>query len=194
MRQISSSSPLHARTTRALPTIVLAFLVGGVSSCSKAATSKAASNPASRKTAAPTRAGNACEGKLLTLDDVAGILSDPIVGTKTLNGDPQTCYFITKTTQSAGGPELVISLRPGLGVATIETYTSGKMNAYATWTPLKGVGDGAVWLPALHEVVAQKNNVLCDIQALQGLSKDLETTEAQQKRLGALCNKIFASY
>lgn len=179
---------------RTLPALALVSLLAGVGSCSRAASSKAGSSsaPSKSESQAAPRAGNACERELLTPQDVAGVLSDPIVGTKNLNGDPQTCYFITGTTESAGGPELMVSLRPGLGVATIGTYTSGKMNPYAEWTPLKGVGDGAVWLPALHEVVAQKDNALCDIQTLQGLNKNLRTVEAQQMRLGDLCNKIFA--
>jgi hypothetical protein len=159
------------------------------------ACSKAPSNPDSGavgKTA--PRAGNVCDLKLLTFDDVSGILSAPVTGTKPLKGDAQTCYFITAG-EAQGGPELAVTLRPGMGVATLATFTSGKMDAYVTSKPLAGVGDGAVWKPDLHEVTAQKNDVLCEVRP-EALSMSKELAEAgegvQQQRLGALCNKIFS--
>jgi len=170
--------------------ILAGCLFVAVGSCSKAG-----ANTGPGKTGTAATGQSACDRKLLTADDVGGILSDPVVGTKDLKGDPQTCYFLTKTSESAGGPELMITLRPGLGRATIETYTSGRMKEYATSTPLPGVGDGAVWLPDLHEVDAQKNDVLCIVQP-HGLRKELARgpVEVLQKRLGGLCTTIFQRY
>ena len=147
------------------------------------------------KTVRSANPGNVCERKLLTADDVAGILSEPITGTKPLTGDAQTCYFITAN-ESHGGPELKVTLRPGMGVATLATFTSGKMDQYVSWKPLAGVGDGAVWKPDLHEVTAQKDNVLCEVApGPLGMSAELTNAgeAAQQQKLGALCNKIFAA-
>ena len=98
--------------------ILAGCLFVAVGSCSKAG-----ANTGPGKTGTAATGQSACDRKLLTADDVGGILSDPVVGTKDLKGDPQTCYFLTRTSESAGGPELMITLRPGLGRATIETYT-----------------------------------------------------------------------
>lgn len=138
--------------------------------------------------------GNVCDRRLLTLADVDGILDQQVTGTKPLQGDPQTCYFISAN-NDRGGPELRITLRPGHGKATLDSFTSGKMNAYATWKPLAGIGDEAVWLPDLHEIDARKANTLCVVGAPLFLSKALRDAGevAQQQRLGALCNKVFAA-
>lgn len=137
--------------------------------------------------------GNVCDRKLLTLADVDGILDHPVVGTKPLAGDAQTCYFITAT-DAQGDGSIQVSLR-GNGAATLATFTSGKMNQYANWKPLAGVGDEAVWLPDLHEVDARKSDVLCVVGVPMFMSKSLhDAGEAvQQQRLGALCNKVFAA-
>jgi hypothetical protein len=60
--------------------------------------------------------------------------------------------------------------------------------------PLAGIGDSAVWMESLLEVVAQKNALLCDIQ-VRGDGGDLAVDlEALPSALGAVCNKIFAAY
>jgi hypothetical protein len=168
-----------------------------IAACSKSASGpaqSAASNSARATSTAATPPGSACDRKMLGPGDVAGILDEPITGTKPLKGDPQTCYFITATNDQ-GGPEVMVSLRPGLGAATLATFTSEHMNDYAKWKPLAGVGDEAVWLPELHEIDARKNDLLCVVSA-HGISKTLRDagTETQQKNLGALCNKIFSVY
>jgi hypothetical protein len=144
--------------------------------------------------ATAAKQGNVCDRKLLTLGDVAGILDQPVTGTKPLQGDPQTCYFISANNDQ-GGPELRITLRPGHGKAALESFTSGKMNAYATWKPLPGVGDEAVWLPDLHEIDARKGDTLCVVGAPMFMSKALRDAgeAAQQQRLGTLCNKVFSA-
>lgn len=136
--------------------------------------------------ATQTAVGNACDRKLLTMADVEGILTERITGSQTIQGDPATCTFTT-----GSFPSITVTLRPKVGKATVATWRSGRMPSTAT--PLTGVGDEAVWVDDLHEVVAQKNNLLCDIQAL-GISKDrVNSTSAEQQKLGALCNKIFAA-
>ena len=57
----------------------------------------------------------------------------------------------------------------------------------------QGVGDAAVWQDTLHEVIAQKNDLLCDIQ-LRGSSGDLAiAANALPASWGRLCNRIFAN-
>jgi hypothetical protein len=155
--------------------------------CSKNA---APANPtASSMGAGGTRAETAsvCDRHILKIEDVGGILSTPITETQPLPGDAQSCEFITATF-----PAIIVSVRPGLGRTTVEAWATGKMPLHSA--PLPGVGDGAVWLETLHEVVAQKNALLCDIQVRGGGSDLVLNSEALPGAVGALCNKIFASY
>ena len=126
--------------------------------------------------------GSACDRKLVTSAQAADILGAPIVETKGLAGDPQTCELGT-----AGYASVTISLRPGLGDVTVQTWLDGKMPVSAT--PLAGVGDHAAWVTDLSEVVATKGNLLCDIQTS---GATLSKASVQQK-VGALCNRIFAA-
>ncbi|MBS0488248.1 MAG: hypothetical protein JSS13_12960 [Proteobacteria bacterium] len=173
--------------------LLAASALCALAACSQGASTSSSATPAA-KVATAVIQGNVCDRKLLTLTDVAGILDQTVTGTKPLQGDPQTCYFISAN-NDRGGPELRITLRPGHGKATLDSFTSGKMNAYATWKPLAGIGDEAVWLPDLHEIDARKANTLCVVGAPLFLSKALRDAGevAQQQRLGALCNKVFAA-
>src|SRR5580698_3762812 len=132
-------------------------------------------------------AASVCNRHLLEIEDVAGILSTPIIGTQSLPGDAQSCEFAT-----ASFPAIIISVRPGLGRTTVDAWTTGKMPLHGD--PLPGVGDGAVWLDTLQEVVAQKNALLCDIQVRGGGSDLALNSKALPNAVGALCNKIFAAY
>ena len=129
---------------------------------------------------------NVCDRRLLTAADVAGILGDSITGTRAVAGDVQSCEFVTSSF-----PGITVSVRPGMGRETVEAWSTGKMPLSST--PLEGIGETAVWQPDLHEVIAQKNDLLCDIEA-RGVARELAAApEAVQKRIGALCNKIFAA-
>jgi hypothetical protein len=165
--------------TYAIALPAAAALLVALAGCSKPGPGNAASSPPSSGSSAAASApsGNACDRKLLTAADVSSILSGPItVGP--LEGDPQTCIF------TAGDNRVTVSLRPGVGDATVQTVLSGGENVAAT--PLSGVGDKAAWTSILHEVNATKNNLLCDIQSAG-------TAGATQQAVGALCNKIFAA-
>jgi hypothetical protein len=136
--------------------------------------------------AAPAPAeGNACDRGLVTKDDVTGILREPIVRVHSLaaDGDAQSCAF-----ETTGFASVTISLRPGLGNATVATWASGRMP-----TPSEtfgGVGDRAVWSAELKEVIATKNDLLCDI-GVGGPPGGSVASDVVKKRLGELCNKVF---
>lgn len=135
----------------------------------------------------PAVAASVCDRHLLKADDVAGILSAPVTGTQPLAGDAQSCEFITATF-----PAIIVSVRPGLGRTTVDAWAAGKMPLHSV--PLAGVGEGAVWVETLHEVIAQKNALLCDIQ-LRGGGSDLALNSKELPDvIGALCNKVFAAY
>jgi hypothetical protein len=128
-----------------------------------------------------------CDRHILQAEDVAGILNAPITAAKSLAGDAQSCEFST-----ASFPAITVSVRPGLGRTTVEAWASGKMPL--TTSPLPGVGEAAVWQDSLHEVIAQKNALLCDIQVRGGSGDMAVNSNALRATLGALCNKIFAAY
>jgi hypothetical protein len=141
---------------------------------------------AAASAAAPAKPSSPCDQKWVTAGDVAGILRLPITAVKDIPGDPQSCEFKTSSF-----PSITVSFRPGLGKVTVETWAAGRMPSKAT--PLSGVGDSAVWVDDLHEVDAQKNNALCVVTA-NGAGRDFAIGKSEiQKKLGGLCNKIFAA-
>ncbi len=162
---------------------VLILLAG----CSKSAV-PAKAEEAARGAGEPlTVAASVCDRHILKVEDLGGILSPSITGTRPLPGDAQSCEFVT-----AGFPAIIVSVRPGLGRTTVDAWVTGKMPLDSA--PLAGVGDGAVWLETLHEVVAQENALLCDIQVRGGGSDLALDSKTLPGTLGALCNKIFGAY
>jgi hypothetical protein len=174
--------------TRMIAWMALGCALSTLSGCSKVA-GLGGTSAAAAGAAAVAGSGNACERKLISTADVAGIFGTPIIGIggKTIPGDTQSCTF-----ETSSFPSITITLRPGVGAQTVDTWASGKMPMKTT--PLAGVGEQAAWQPELHEVIAQKNNLLCDIQASGSGGDFTDQPEALQKKLGALCNKIFATY
>jgi hypothetical protein len=159
-----------------------------IAACSKSSSDAGSDKPSAGATKPNAPAGTPCDRKLVTAEDVAGILTEPITGTKPLTGDPNTCYFITATSESQGGPGIRVTVREGAGKGDLEALKSGKMNIEGT--PLPGVGDEAMWVNLLKEVHATKNNVLCNT-ALDGSAVIGHYTDVD-KKLGEICNKIFA--
>jgi hypothetical protein len=114
------------------------------------------------------------------------LLRAPITHATALAGDGQSCAFLT-----TGFSAITVSVRPGLGKASIDAWSTGKMPLPVR--PLSGVGDAALWQDTLHEVIAQKNDVLCDIQVRGGNDDIAVAAEGLAEKLGALCNRIFAA-
>jgi hypothetical protein len=171
------------------PILLMAFgcTLCAMAGCSNGAGPPKTGNLAKMTSAAPNVASSVCDRHILKPEDVAGILSSPITGTQPLPGDAQSCEFTTATF-----PAIIVSVRPGLGRTTLDAWASGKMPLDSS--PLAGVGDAAVWQETLHEVIAQKNAVLCDIQVRGGGSDLALNTKGLPTAVGALCNKIFAGY
>lgn len=175
-------------TLRSIATIALFAAAACSASGSTGARNASATHGVSEAqpaTAPAPPAGNACDRGLVTKDDVAGILREPIVRVHSLatDGDAQSCAF-----ETAGFASVTISLRPGLGNTTVATWASGRMPTPAE--TLSGVGDRAVWSADLKEVIATKNDLLCDI-GVSGPPGGSVASEVVKKRLGELCNKIF---
>jgi hypothetical protein len=127
-----------------------------------------------------------CETLVLKAADLGGLLHAPITHATALAGDGQSCAFLT-----TGFAAITVSVRPGLGKASLDAWSTGKMPLPVR--PLNGVGDGAVWQDTLHEVIAQKNDLLCDIQVRGGSDDIAVAADALPENLGALCNRIFAA-
>jgi hypothetical protein len=136
---------------------------------------------------APPASNEGCDRRMLELDQLAGILVAPLNARRSVDGDAQSCEFLT-----AGFPAITVSVRPNVGHATVDAWIAGRMPFTAT--PLAGIGDQAVWQDTLHEVIAQKNNLLCDIEVRGGDSDIAATVDVLPQLLGALCNKAFAAF
>jgi hypothetical protein len=126
-----------------------------------------------------------CETLVLKVADLGGLLQAPITRAAGLAGDGQSCAFLT-----TGFSAITVSVRPGLGKASLEAWSTGKMPLPVR--PLDNIGDAAVWQDTLHEVIAQKNDLLCDIQIRGGNDDIAVAADALPGKLGALCNRIFA--
>jgi hypothetical protein len=127
-----------------------------------------------------------CETLVLKAADLGGLLHAPITHATALAGDGQSCAFLT-----TGFSAITVSVRPGLGKASLDAWSTGKMPLPVR--PLNGVGDGAVWQDTLHEVIAQKNDLLCDIQVRGGSDDIAVAADALPEKLGGLCKRIFAA-
>src|SRR5579863_3616112 len=123
---------------------VLVFAAcSGNSTGNSSTTTADAGNPAQAASpaapmAATASAANACDRKLVTAADVAPLLDEAISSEKTIPGDAQSCEYVTADFSSVH-----ISMRPGLGNATVAQVKSGATNQ--TVTSLAAVGDSAVW-------------------------------------------------
>jgi hypothetical protein len=168
--------------------VVIAVALVGLAACRASGTSAAggsssgapAQGKPSAQTASPKKGPSTCERKLVTADDLSDILTGPLT-TKELPGDPQTCEFDTPLFTS-----VTLTVRSGLGDVTVKTWADGQMPVRAS--KISGVGDNAVWVDIVHELVATRHNVLCDIQSsgTKGTQPDL------QKKFGSLCDKVWA--
>jgi len=174
-----------SRTTLGLIAAVCAL--GVLTGCSKSPAPAKAETVARGAGGTQAVAMSVCDRHILTVEDVGGILSVPITGTRPLPGDAQSCEFTT-----ASFPAIIVSVRPGLGRTTVDAWATGKMPLDSG--PLIGVGDAAVWQETLHEAIAQKNAILCDIQVRGGGGDLALSGNALPRAVGALCNKIFATY
>jgi hypothetical protein len=151
--------------------------------------SGSAGPPASHDThagAAAEASPGGCGTPPLSIPQVAGILVAPITGIRPVAGDAQSCEYST-----GGFPAIIVSVRPGLGKSSVDSWNEGRMPLKGE--PLPGVGDAASWQPSLREVIAQKHNVLCDIQVRGGATDLVVSVNALPATLGALCNRIFAA-
>ncbi len=167
--------------SRGLTAIVaLSISLSGLSACSREAPSAPATLPVSRGHASP----DACERVRLKLGDLAGILKAAVTQARPIPGDLQSCEYLTE-----GFPAITISLRPGGGKSTLDAWAHGKMPFEAQ--PVSGVGEAALWQPELHELIARRADLLCDVQVRAGANDLALGADTLAAAAGRLCNQIF---
>lgn len=182
---MSSTYFAHIPKGRRIATVLALALTAAA--CSNHASSSG-SAPKHRVSAGATASlGSACKQGLLSAADVAGVLHAPSTAEEVPGDNGSTCHFTT-----AAYASLSVTLRPGMGRTSLAIWKSGKMPVSGVAEP--GVGDEAVWVDGLHEVVAEKNDLLCDIQ-VSGVDRNAPGASLadQRRAVGALCNKIFTA-
>lgn len=131
--------------------------------------------------------GSICDRGVFTRGDLYGILRGPIEAARPVPGDRESCAFTT-----TGHSRFEIRLRRSGGKATVERWIGGAMALEAV--PVRGVGDLAAWQRDLHEVIAEKDDALCDISVMGTEGDFVDTSEfVLEDRIGNLCNKVFDS-
>lgn len=133
----------------------------------------------------PRSVASACRYRTgISADDVSSALNARTNAERTVLDDPQTCQFLI-----AGPATVDVSVRPGLGRVTVSSWIRGYMPLPAA--PVAGIGDHAVWQPQLRELIAEQNDLLCDVTVDVGQPKG--NTDSVRGRAGALCTMVFAS-
>ena len=163
------------------PLAAAAMLAAGA--CAPSSAASTANSAQGVQTAVPANrpAANVCDRKVVVPDDLVSVLPGAIA-TKTIAGDPQTCKFSTE-----GFSSVMVTVRPGLGNVTVSQWAIGKVPVDSS--PISGIGDRAIWQSTLKELIATKNNVLCDIGSMGGNGSEADL----QKTFGQLCEKIWAA-
>ena len=182
-----------------LKTLALSCALCALAACSQGADraqSGAATNPASTPTAqtsAGTGADNASRNPcdVITAADMAGIIVVPITRASS-DSAPGLCIY-----ESKSHAKVTIGEAQGDAVKfawTLATTTN------AADIPVAGVGDEAMRDTTGTTLIARKGGVSCRVDvlgydnsdAMDDISKDRGDVLA--KKLGTLCNKVFASH
>ena len=100
-------------------------------------------------------------------------------------GDAQSC-----DAETDGAVLVHVSVRPRAGLATLRSWTGGRMPLRAE--SVAGIGDSAVWQSELREMIAEQNDVLCDVSVTG--APDRADDGAWRARAGALCNAVFEPF
>jgi hypothetical protein len=172
VRRVSTpEKPLHRST--ALVAVVLAALAAQCTSSERAPGAAASLD--------------VCSRRFLDSHDVNGILRAPMTRMERGPGDVRTCVFRTATRA-----RIELAVRPSGGTTTVQRWIEGALPLEAA--PLNGVGDRAAWQRDLHEVIAERNDVLCDITALGEPSDFVNPSDDfLEARLGSLCAKVLGA-
>lgn len=187
---MDNASPLRA--------ILVTCMMCTVAACSRDAstaqpgTSAQSASDASRTIAAAASGrdapANPCD-RAIAAADMAGILIAPAA--RDAGPDAATCVYRTQTKAN-----VTISVARGdaaKGAWTLATKYSGTKN------PLPGIGDEALYNPEGTTLIARKGDTSCrlDVVGFDNADAMDDITKARgedlARKLGALCNKMFAA-
>jgi hypothetical protein len=171
--------------------LLVAIALSLLTACSQGASTPKTAAAATTKTSvaadgdAPT---NPCD--VITAADVAGILTAP--STRKSGLTSASCMYQTQSRANVT-----------IGVARGDEEKGAWMLATtynATKNPLAGVGDEALYNPDGTTLIARKGDTSCRVDvvgydnasAMDDITKD--RGEALARKLGALCNKLFAAH
>jgi len=183
-----------SRSTTRLAVIV--WTLCATSACSKprAETASAASaerSDASASAGADTAAVALDCGKVFSPDDAAGLLKAPVTVSKIPGGD--WCSFGNDALSN-------ITVRTGSDEDTEMMWDDATVSTNRTkFVALPGVGDQAVFKAGTRaedpEVASKKGKVYCIVSIDGGAADGFKRLGGEElaKRLGALCNKVFAA-
>ena len=183
-----------------LKTIALVIALCGVSACSRGAApaqagtamdpSGAAANAPSGDTGSTGAIANPCD--VITPADVAGVFTVPAkaAATAALTPEYKNCQY---RTPSAFVDVVVSQMDSGNDMPWRTATTYSHIDV-----PLAGIGDAAMRNTNGTKLAARKGNMFCGMQLSGYDSPDSTVTgdrgEALARKLGALCNKVFASH
>lgn len=162
----------------------------GASTAQSGANANAASTAAAptSDTASGGMPGSPCD--VIAAADVAGIIIAPVTRASA-DSAPDLCIYEAKSHAKVTISEGQGDTAKGAWMLAT-TYNGAK-------TPLAGVGDEALYGPEGATLIARKGNRSCRVDvlgydnsdAMDEITKDRD--DALAKKLGALCNKLFAS-
>ena len=176
------------------PSFIALFLLAACSQGASTTQSGTGANTASTAAAqAPDTAGRGAPGNpcdVITAADTAGIIVAPVTRTSSESA-PDLCIYEAKS-----HAKVLIGEAQGDGAngawMLATTYNSTK-------TPVAGSGDEALRNPNGTTLIARKGDLSCrvdvmgyDSTASTDITKD--RGDALASKLGALCNKLFASH
>ena len=183
-----------------MPTLTARILIAAALTCSIAACGKtAASGAAAGATSPPPQpaAATAASGNVLASvcdivsADVADLITAP-VEKRGMATNAQTCTY-----HAAAGATVTISLASDDDGKFAWDVASNPANGQRE--PIAGIGDAALAWRSGTDLVARKGGLVCsvditgtdDADGMQVLTKSRGAELA--KKLGALCNKVFAA-
>ena len=168
-----------------LKTLALAGVLCATAACSQSANNSASSGGANSVPASSADNGATASAapldcsKVFASSDVAGILTGAIKIER--DQYPIGCHF------DGSGASVSVDVDPSLEVAWDPAV------AGSGFVDLPGVGDQARWHAASGDVLSRKGKLYCGAEfSMQSTPASLSGEELA-KRLGALCNKLFAA-
>ena len=128
-----------------------------------------------------------CDAKWVSDEDVNGIVKGEIVARrKDPDPSPYRCLFVAA---SGASQRVVVTFSPAGGESALAIWAQG-----GALTPrVANVGDDAVWIGIEHELKARKGDWQCDIHPHGELDATFMKMpiDAQARKLGLICNKLF---